>query len=100
MNAEKELLLKLLLEKYLIPETKTENLFTPAKPKKRRTRRPNKKTHKWTTVQKEMLWDLRHQGTSFEKIAIILGHDLSVKQVSSMHANLTKKWKDGNRWDS
>ena len=100
MNAEKELLLKLLLEKYIGRPQEQEKTTTAANAKKRRTRRPNKKTHKWTTVQKEMLWDLRHQGTSFEKIAMILGHDLSVKQVSSMHANLTKKWKDGNRWDS
>lgn len=98
MNAEKELLLALLIEKYGQPKIATLKPVTVIK--KRRTRRPNKQTHKWTTVQKEMLWDLRHQGTSFDKIAVILGHNLTVKQVSSMHANLTRKWKDGNRWDS
>lgn len=99
MNAEKELLLALLIEKYGQPKNVNPNPDVKVA-KKKRTRRPNKQTHKWTTVQKEMLWDLRHQGTSFDKIAVILGHNLTVKQVSSMHANLTKKWKDGNRWDS
>jgi hypothetical protein len=100
MNAEKELLLALLIEKYGQPKIAQPKPVTTVV-KKSRKRRPNKQaTHKWTTVQKEMLWDLRHQGTSFDKIAVILGHNLSVKQVSSMHANLTRKWKDGNRWDS
>jgi hypothetical protein len=93
MNAEKELLLALLVEKYGQPKIAQPKPVTTVV-KKRRTRKPNKQTHKWTTVQKEMLWDLKHQGTSFEKIAIILGHNLSTKQVSSMYANLFKKWKD------
>jgi hypothetical protein len=100
MNAEKELLLALLIEKYATPKLEKTTVIIPVKTRGRRHRRPNRQTHKWTTTQKEMLWDLRHQGTSFDKIAVILGHGLSVKQVSSMHANLTKKWKDGNRWDS
>jgi hypothetical protein len=95
MNAEKELLLKLLLEKYLIPETKTENLFTPAKPKKRRTRKRNIQTHKWTDGEKALLWNLRkNHGYSWAEICIHMGNNLTPKQVSSMYANETKKRKD------
>ena len=82
MNAEKELLLALLVEKYGQPKIATPKPVKAAVKKKRR-RRPNKNTHKWTTVEKEMVWDLRNQGTSFDKIAEIMG--LSVSQVENMH---------------
>ena len=89
MNKEKELLLALLIEKYT---TKPIVIDRPVRQKKR-TRRPNIRTHHWTTQQKEMVWDLRRQGMSFEKIATILGNNLSAKQVSSMYANLIQRYK-------
>jgi hypothetical protein len=88
MNAEKELLLALLIEKYTASKSKTTIEAIAPKVTKKRKRKPNKqKTHKWTTAEKQFVWDMKVKDNwSFESIAIRLG--LTVKQVSSMYANL------------
>jgi hypothetical protein len=88
MNAEKELLLALLMEKYTATKPTQITQTTTAKVTKKRKRKPNKqKTHKWTTAEKEFVWNRKVvDHWSFEAIAIRLG--LTVKQVSSMYANL------------
>jgi len=88
MNAEKELLLALLIEKYTAAKPTQITQTITAKMTKKRKRKPNKqKTHKWTTEEKQFVWNRKvGDNWSFEKIAIALG--LTVKQVSSMYANL------------
>jgi hypothetical protein len=88
MNAEKELLLALLIEKYAGPKPSSIADAIPFKVLKKRKRKPNKqKTHKWTTAEKQFVWDMKViDNWSFETIAVRLG--LTVKQVSSMYANL------------
>ena len=93
MNKEKELLLALLIEKYTKQQNETFMTMVPIKTRKRRTRRPNIQTHYWTAEEKNLVWLYRQQGQSFEKIAIVLGHNLRPKQVSSMYANLCKQQK-------
>ena len=88
MNAEKELLLALLIEKYTASKSKPTIQAVEPKVTKKRKRKPNKqKTHKWTTAEKQFVWERKvTDNWSFESIAVRLG--LTVKQVSSMYANL------------
>jgi hypothetical protein len=88
MNAEKELLLALLIEKYTATKPTLITQTITAKVTKKRKRKPNKqKTHKWTTAEKQFVWDMKVKDNwSFDSIAVRLG--LTVKQVSSMYANL------------
>ena len=93
MNAEKELLLALLIEKYTKPQNQMIDVVLVPKSRKRRSRRPNINTHHWTIEEKNTVWRYRKQGYSFDKIAVVLGHNLRPKQVSSMYANLCKQQK-------
>ena len=94
MNAEKELLLALLIEKY----TSTKAQPIKVKVTKKRIRRPNRQPiHRWTESEKLALWDLRHNhGFSWSDIAIQIGKNLTSKQVSSMYANLVREIKLAN----
>lgn len=86
MNAEKELLLALLVEKYTqpkiakIPETIIEI-------KHSRKRRERRKPHRWTDEQKAFLLQQRAKGVELYKIAGAMG--LRTKQVENMYYSLT-----------
>ena len=87
MNAEKELLLALLIEKY------TEKVITKASAKtvvKAATKKKKHytKKHMWTDQEKFDLLVWADNGISFEDIAMQLG--LRRKQVESMHYNITQ----------
>jgi len=87
VNAEKELLLALLIEKYTaVKETK------PASHKQKNTATKKKKKysnkHMWTDQEKLDLIYWAENKIPFEDIAMQLG--LRRKQVESMHYNVTK----------
>lgn len=82
MNAEKELLLELLIEKYTIktqPIIRVENKIQRVK-HQRHYRGIN---HQWTNAEKQHLIDKRKQGYSFSAIAKIMG--LRVQQCKNMY---------------
>lgn len=85
MNAEKELLLALLIEKYTKPRILTEQ---PVKQKTVRTKRKRdyKTDHKWTMWEKRKLVALRDNQESWAEIAYQLG--LREGQVKSAYSNL------------
>jgi hypothetical protein len=88
MNAEKELLLALLIEKYASKTTITVQI---PKASRNITRRRSQKgrRHEWTTREKSYLVQARAEGDSWEMIAKDLG--LNSKQIQSMHYTLTKR---------
>jgi hypothetical protein len=93
MNAEKELLLSLLIEKYAVKkndvvvyETVNQRVdrFVAFNNKKRRN-----SPHAWTAAEKEFLLEARKQGMGWS--GIIKQLQLSKSQVSSMHYCLTHR---------
>ena len=90
MNAEKELLLALLIEKYTTKKPVEKALEMPI-PK--RVRKGRAKAHHWTEEQKAFLLQQRAKGHEFYKIAAAMG--LRTKQVSNMHYSLTLREKAG-----
>jgi hypothetical protein len=84
MNAEKELLLALLVEKYT---TKTV-VAKPAPVRTNKKRTFKKVHHKWTQFEKEKLVVLRHRGESWSEIAHKMGKDFTAKQCHSMWHNI------------
>jgi transcriptional regulator with GAF, ATPase, and Fis domain len=89
MNAEKELLLALLIEKY----TKNVTPVAIEKPKKIRyvqAKRRTQSRHNWTDIEKQMLLKYRDEyGWSWDKLARRM--NLKKSQVESMHYFLTHK---------
>jgi len=92
MNAEKELLLSLLIEKYsvkknevVVYETVNQRVdrFVALKGKRRNV------PHSWTTQEKEFLLKAREEGMSWAFIINQL--QLSKSQVTSMHHCLTHR---------
>jgi hypothetical protein len=92
MNAEKELLLSLLIEKYsvkknevVVYETVNQRVerFVALKGKRRNS------PHAWTAAEKEFLLEARKQGMGWS--GIIKQLQLSKSQVSSMHYCLTHR---------
>lgn len=79
MSDEKELLLKLLVEKYLEDQEPK-----PAQVAKRN--RNHSQDHNWTITEKAILAQMRREGSSWQQIANRL--DLRVGQVRSMYSNL------------
>jgi hypothetical protein len=82
MNAEKELLLKLLMEKHGQPAQVTE----PIKASKSKRNRNYLLDHKWSAEEKATLLRMRNEGYSFEEIANVL--HLRPNQCRSMYSNL------------
>jgi hypothetical protein len=82
MNAEKELLLKLLMEKYGQPEKVAE----PTSSKKYKRNRIYSEDHKWTAEEKATLLRMRNDGYGWDEIADVLG--LRPNQCRSMFSNL------------
>lgn len=87
MNAEKELLLALLIEKYTAKTTATIHLPNATMPITRRRQRSRR--HEWTNKEKSHLITARNAGYNWDQIATGLG--LTSKQVQSMHYTLTKR---------
>ena len=86
MNAEKELLLALLIEKYADKPVKTiEPKQVATKANKKRKNYTTK--HFWTDQEKLDLIYWAENGIPFHDIALQLG--LRLKQVTSMHYNVT-----------
>lgn len=92
MNAEKELLLSLLIEKYAVKKNevvayetvnKRVDRFFASKGKRRNS------PHAWTAEEKEFLLTARKDGMSWAFIMKQL--QLSMSQVSSMHYCLTHR---------
>jgi hypothetical protein len=92
MNAEKELLLSLLIEKYSVKKNdvvvyetvnKRVDRFVALKGKRRNS------PHAWTTAEKEFLLEARKQGMGWS--GIIKQLQLSKSQVTSMHYCLTHR---------
>jgi hypothetical protein len=83
MNAEKELLLALLIEKYTGPKPS-------ATPRILRPKRPSRQAphHKWTGWEKRKLMGLREMGKSWSEIAEMLGKGLTAKKCHSMYHNI------------
>ena len=87
MNAEKELLLALLIEKYTDKKTiATQPKQEAVKAKGKKKQYKNK--HMWTDQEKLDLVYWAENGIPFEDIAMQLG--LRRKQVESMHYNITR----------
>ena len=86
MNKEKELLLALLIEKYSSQSPASE--IHTALAKKPRKRRHGAPMHNWTDSEKELLWNMRKQGYSWEQIAQHLGNGLTPKKCQSMWSNM------------
>jgi hypothetical protein len=84
MNAEKELLLALLIEKYTAPKP----IVKPAQTAPKRARKFKKPHHKWTRWEKEKLVGLKSMGKPWSEIAAMLGKGLSAKQCHSMYHNI------------
>jgi hypothetical protein len=84
MNAEKELLLALLIEKYTAPKPILK--AAPTTPK--RARKFKKPHHKWTGWEKRKLVGLKEMGKGWSEIAEMLGKGLSAKQCHSMYHNI------------
>jgi hypothetical protein len=84
MNAEKELFLALLVEKYT---TKTV-IAKPTSTQTKRSRTYKKAHHKWTQFEKEKLVVLRHRGESWSSIAHKMGKEFTAKQCHSMWHNV------------
>lgn len=82
MNAEKELLLKLLIEKYGLT-VKEESTVKITKNKRNRNYAED---HKWTTEEKATLLRMRNDGFGWDEIADVLG--LRPNQCRSMYSNL------------
>jgi hypothetical protein len=82
MNAEKELLLKLLMEKHGQPAKEIE----PVKHAKSKRNRNYLFDHKWSADEKATLLRMRNEGYSFEEIANVL--NLRPNQCRSMYSNL------------
>lgn len=85
MNAEKELLLSLLVEKY----TQKKQAIAPIQEKTnyKKKRQTRGKTHHWTNAEKQHLIQKRQDGHSFRLIAGVMG--LRVSQVENMYYSLT-----------
>ena len=87
MNAEKELLLALLIEKYT---TKTQPLASNVKiARTYKKRRMRGKRHEWTQQEKDHLVTKRNEGHSFRLIAGVMG--LRVEQVENMYYTLVAR---------
>jgi thiamine pyrophosphokinase len=88
MNAEKELLLALLIEKYT---AKTQQIVRQEKVIRRsKHQRQNRgKNHIWTTAEKQHLIEKRAEGHSFQVIAYMM--ELRVSQCENMHYKLTQR---------
>lgn len=84
MNAEKELLLALLIEKYTAPKPIAKAALTAPK----RARKFKKPHHKWNDWQKKQVVRLKDHGESWADIAAALGHGLTAKQCHSMYHNI------------
>jgi hypothetical protein len=85
MNAEKELLLALLIEKYTAPKAITPDLQKPDKAVRKHVKRRPYKIHRWTASQKEDLMMLRDvDKLDFDYIARVL--NLRTEQVKSMYS--------------
>ncbi len=82
MDAEKELLLKLLMEKHGQPVQESQRV----KATKSKRNRNYLMDHKWTAEEKATLLGMRNQGASFEEIARVL--NLRPNQCRSMYSNL------------
>jgi hypothetical protein len=85
MNAEKELLLTLLIEKYATPKSVT-SVSIVNKPRKAKRSRVYSLDHKWTDFEKQKLVYLKDQGMTWPEIAERLG--LRDGQVKSALSNL------------
>jgi hypothetical protein len=85
MNAEKELLLALLIEKYTATKVITPVLQKPDKAVRKHVKRRPYKIHRWTASQKEDLMMLRDvDKLDFDYIARVL--NLRTEQVKSMYS--------------
>ena len=85
MNAEKELLLALLIEKYTSPKVITPALHKQDKTVRKQVKRRPYKIHRWTPSQKEDLMMLRDvDKLDFDYIARVL--NLRTEQVKSMYS--------------
>jgi hypothetical protein len=85
MNAEKELLLALLIEKYGSKPIAQK----PANPEKPKSPRKFKNVHhKWTTFEKEKLVQLRRREMGWAQIAVAMGKDFTAAQCHSMYWNI------------
>jgi hypothetical protein len=85
MNAEKELLLALLIEKYTAPKAITPDLQKPDKAVRKHVKRRPYKIHRWTASEKEDLMMLRDvDKLDFDYIARVL--NLRTEQVKSMYS--------------
>ena len=85
MNAEKELLLALLIEKYTATKVITPALQKPDKPVRKHVKRRPYKIHRWTASEKEDLMMLRDvDKLDFDYIARVL--NLRTEQVKSMYS--------------
>jgi DNA-binding NarL/FixJ family response regulator len=89
MNAEKELLLALLIEKYTAPKTQKTVESVKANPRKRK--RDYTKSHKWSLGEKVVLATLYKEGKSWREIADRL--NLRPSQCRSMYSNLPMSYK-------
>ena len=87
MNAEKELLLALLIEKYTAPKANTPALHKQKNAATKKKKKYSNK-HMWTDQEKLDLLYWAENGIPFEDIAQQLG--LRRKQVESMHYNVTR----------
>jgi len=87
MNAEKELLLALLIEKYTEKVTVKALVKMPVEPATKKKKHYTKK-HMWTDQEKLDLIYWAENGIPFDDIAMQLG--LRRKQVESMHYNVTR----------
>ena len=84
MNAEKELLLALLIEKYTAPKVITPALHKEKTPVKNKKRRPHP-IHWWDDWEKDQLMIMRDvEQLQFDHIAQLLG--LRIEQVKSMYS--------------
>ena len=88
MNAEKELLLALLIEKYTKQSESQPNENRVIKPIKRR-RRKTLQIHKWQPSEKLAVLRQRDMGHDWNEIAEDLG--LTSNQVQNMHYSLTHR---------
>ena len=88
MNAEKELLLALLIEKYTKQSDSKPNGIAVLKPTKRR-RRKTLQIHKWQPSEKLAVLRQRDMGREWSEIAEDLG--LTSNQVQNMHYSLTHR---------
>ena len=95
MNAEKELLLSLLIEKYTTKKTET---FVYERVNQRVDRfvalnkKRRKVVHNWTVKEKKYLLQSRAEGKTWQEIMATL--QLSNSQVTSMHYCLTHRKAD------